>query len=82
MAQMEKNPPAMQETWVRYLGQEIPWKREWQPTLVFLPREFHVQRSLAGYHPWGRKESDTTDQLSTQNHFILVVDEVAPKKPK
>ena len=26
----------------------IPWRREWLPTLVFLPREFHGQRSLAG----------------------------------
>ena len=28
---------------------------------VFLPREFHGQRSLVGYSPWGRKESDTTE---------------------
>ena len=32
-----------------------------QPTLVFLPGEFHGQRSLAGYSPWGRKELDTTE---------------------
>ena len=31
---------------------------------VFLPREFHGQRSLAGYSPWGHKESDTTEQLT------------------
>ena len=31
---------------------------EWLPTPVFLPGEFHGQRSLAGYSPWGRKESD------------------------
>ena len=31
-----------------------------QHTLVFLPRESHGQRSLAGYSPWGRKELDTT----------------------
>ena len=34
---------------------KIPWIREWQPTPVFLPREFHGQRSLAGYSPWGRR---------------------------
>ena len=34
------------------------------PTLVFLPGESHRQRSLAGYGPWGRKESDMTEQLS------------------
>ena len=37
--------------WVR----NIPWKRKWQPTLVFLPGKFHGQRNLAGYRPWGRK---------------------------
>ena len=40
-----------------------PWKREWLPTLIFLPGEFHGQRSLAGYTPWGRRESDRTEQL-------------------
>ena len=35
--------------WVR----KIPWRRKWQPTPVFLPGEFHEQRSLAGYSPWG-----------------------------
>ena len=33
----------------------------WQPTPVFLPREFYRQRSLAGYSPWGHKESDITE---------------------
>ena len=32
------------------------WRRKWQPTPVFLPREFHGQRRLVGYSPWGRKE--------------------------
>ena len=36
-----------------------------QPTPVFLPGESHGQRSLAGYSPWGHKESDTTEGLST-----------------
>ena len=36
---------------------------EWQPTPVFLPGEFHGQRSLAGYSPWGHKESDRTERL-------------------
>jgi len=37
----------------------FPWRREWQPTPVFLPGEFHGQRSLADYSPRGHKESDT-----------------------
>ena len=44
---------------------KVPWRREWQPTLpVFLPGEFHGQRSLEGYSPCGHKESDTTGQLT------------------
>ena len=46
-----------------------PWvekgmRRAWQPTPVFLPGESHGQRSLAGYSPWGRKESDTSEWWS------------------
>ena len=40
---------------------KIPWRRKWQPTPLFLPGEFHGQRSLAGYNPWGHKESDTAE---------------------
>ena len=39
----------MQESEVWSLGGEIPWRRKWQATPVFLPRKFHRQRSLAGY---------------------------------
>ena len=35
--------------------QKTPWRREWQPTPVFLPREFHGQRSLASYSLWGHR---------------------------
>ena len=48
------------DLWVR----EIPWRRESLSTPVFLPREFHGQGSLAGYSPWGCKESNTTKELS------------------
>ena len=45
---------------------KIPWRREWQPTPVFLPRESHGQMRLAGYRLWGPKESsDTPEQLCT-----------------
>ena len=46
----------------------FPWRREWQPTPVFLPGEFHGQRSLVGYSSWGHKESDMTERLTLQ-HF-------------
>ena len=59
----------MQETGVPSLGEEIPWRRRWQPTPVFLPGESHGQRSLASHSLWGRKDLDTTEQLSA--HTIL-----------
>ena len=39
-------------------------RRKWQPSAVFSPGEFHGQRSLVGYSPWGRKELDMTERLS------------------
>ena len=39
---------------------KISWRRSWQSTPVFLPRESHGQRSLVGYSPRGRKELDAT----------------------
>ena len=38
-------------------------KRQWHPTPVLLPGEYHGQKSLVGCSPWGRKESDTTERL-------------------
>ena len=66
---MVKNLPAVQETWIQSLGQEDPWRRKWQPTPVFLPGKCHGQRSLAGYSPWGCKESDMTYQLSIHTYI-------------
>ena len=43
---------------------KILWRREWLPTLVFLPGEFHGQRSPAGCSPWGGEKLDTTEQLA------------------
>ena len=50
---------------------KIPWRRKWQPTSVLLPGKFHGWRSLVGYSPWGRKESDMTEQLHL--HFLCVL---------
>ena len=65
VAQMVNNPPAMQETWVRSLGWEDPWRRERRKgnTPVFWPGEFHRL-----YSPQGHKESDTTERLSL--HYV------------
>ena len=75
VAQLVKNLPAMQETWVQSLGQEDPLKKGMATTPVFLPLEFYRQRSLASYHPWGQKELDTIDRvplrISTEPIFLL-----------
>ena len=55
----------MFNTWIR----KIPWRRARQPTLLFLPQEFHGQRNLAGCRTWGHKELDATERLThTQAH--------------
>ena len=69
VAQTVKNLPTMQRPrfnpWVR----KIPWGREWLPTPVFLPGEFHGQRKLVGHSPWGCKESGTAGVTNTFNVF-------------
>ena len=64
IAQTVKLMPTMKETQIRSLGQEIPWRRKWQPTPVFLPGESHGRRSLVGFSSGGRKESNTTERLN------------------
>ena len=53
VAKMVNNPPAMWETWVQSLGWEDPLEKGMIPTPVFLLGEFHWQKSLVGYSPWG-----------------------------
>ena len=43
---------------------KIPWRRKWQPFLVFLPRTSRGQRSLVNYSPWVHNELDMTDSLT------------------
>ena len=57
---------------------KILWRRAWQPTLVFLPGEFHRQRSLVGYSPWGHKESDTTEQLTLPSKCCVTLGHESP----
>ena len=49
-----------------------PWRRKWQPTPVFLPREFHGQTSLVGCGPWDRKELDRTKRLNYHHQYTSV----------
>ena len=76
---------------------KISWSRKWKSILVFLPGNFHGQRSLTGYSPWGCKELNTTKHTHTDTHicthagviennssivvFTFPVDEGYPREP-
>ena len=59
---------------------KILWRKKLQPTSVFLPGELHGQRSLAGCSPWGRKELDTTEQLTLSRLFHRAPKPHPPRK--
>jgi len=56
MAQVAKNLPAIQETWVQSLGQEDSMEKEMAIHSNILPWKIHGQRSLVGHSPWSPKE--------------------------
>ena len=73
MAQWVRNLPTVhktQEMQVRSLVQEDPLEEE-VGAPVFLPGESHGQRSLVGYSPKGRRESDTTEQAGRAHIQIM-----------
>ena len=71
-AQTVKNLPVMLETQVRSLGRKDPLEEGLETYSVFLSGESHGERSLAGYSPWGHKESDMTEQLTlTYSHHTV-----------
>ena len=51
---------------VQFVPIDIGWRRQWHPTPLLLPGKSHGWRSLVGCSPWGRTESDTTEQLSSR----------------
>ena len=65
VAQMVKNPLQCRKPGFH------PWRREWLSTPVFLPGEFHGQKSLGGYNPCGHRKSDTTEQLTPKVYYFL-----------
>ena len=69
---MVKNPPChcRRPGFDPWVGQ-IPCRREWLPTPVFLPGESHGQKSLTGYSPWGRKDSDMTERRALSLSVLL-----------
>ena len=70
---MVKNPPTMPEAWVRSLGwEDPPGGGHGYPLQYSCLENPHGERSLAGYSPWGFKESDTTEVLSTALLLLLL----------
>ena len=66
-----KNLSAMRETRVQCLGQENPLEKGMATHLNIMPGEFHGQRNPVGYSPWGRKELNTTKQLTLSLFHLL-----------
>ena len=69
-----ENLPARQETWVQSLGWEDPLEKEITAQSSILASESHGQRTLAGYIPWDRKESNTTDEHYLPVTFLFLFD--------
>ena len=65
---MVKNLRLRFDSWVG----EIPWRRAWLPTPIFLPGQSHGQRNLAGYSSWGCKELDTAEWLTHMRTSICL----------
>ena len=87
-AETVNNLPIIQETRVWSLGQEASWRRKWQPTLIFLPGEFHGQRSVASYiqspglqivgYDWATNTFTFTTSLKCLKPFILISSSPGP----
>ena len=58
---------------------KIPWRSKCETAVVFLPGKFHGKKSLAGYSPWGLKESDIVEQLSTRMPYMAGICEKEPQ---
>ena len=72
VAQMVKKLPALQKTGLDPWVGKIPWRKEWLLTPVFLPGEFHGQRSLVGYTSRCYKELDVIEQLTLSLLVYLI----------
>ena len=71
VAQMVKNLPAMQETWVWSLGQEDSWRKAWLPTLVFLPGESPWTEEPGGLQSLGSQRVIVDWMTNTFTYFLF-----------
>ena len=74
MAQTVKNMSEVQEIWVQSLDWEDPLEKQMATTPVFLPGKSHGQSNLVGYSPWGCKESDTIERLTSNQNFMGILE--------
>ena len=75
MTQSVKNPPTVRETQDQSLRQEGTLEKKVAIHPLFLPGKSHGQWSLAGYSPWGCKESDKTANSQQQQKSALTTSE-------
>ena len=71
VAQLVKNLPAMQDTWVGSLGWEDPLRGHGNPLQYSSLENLHGQRSQVGCSSWGGKESDTTEHSIAYMECII-----------
>ena len=78
MAQLVKNLPAVRETQVWFLGQEIPLRRKGQPTPVLFPGKSNGQRSLVGCSPWGHRVRQEVATEQEYSHMLIPNPNISP----
>ena len=71
VAQLVKNPPALQETWIRFLGWEDPLEEGKATHCSILA--WRIPWTVYSYSPWGHKESDTTERLPLLSDLLHLV---------
>ena len=72
---MVKHLPTMRETWVQSLGGEDLLEKEMATHSSILAWKIPWTEEPVGYSPWGRKESDMTEQLHIQTSYIHLLSE-------
>ena len=70
---LDSKESAMQETGFDSWIGKVPWRRESLSIPEFLTGEFHEQRSLVIYTPWGHRESNTIEWLTLSFHIIIFI---------
>ena len=70
VAQLVKNLPAMEETWVQFLGWEDPLEKEMATHSSILAWRIPCTEDPGGLQSMGWQESDTTERLNHHHHLV------------